>query len=135
MTLNDINMPITEISTTRHEASNLIDHALNNNNRRFKRSLLPLGGLLSFLFGTADQSDVDLIKVDVKQLYENQLDQTQILDEIVTITNISRGLIKENRLKIDMIVDNIFSINETILNTKTHTLFTARQVLLLILNL
>ena len=34
MTLDDINMAITEISTTRLEASNLIDHALNNNSRR-----------------------------------------------------------------------------------------------------
>ena len=71
MTLDDINMAITEISTTRIEASNLIYHALNNNNRRFKRSLLPLGGLFSFLFGTADQSDVNSLKADVKQLFEN----------------------------------------------------------------
>ena len=92
MTLDDINMAITEISTTRIEASNMIDHALNNN-RRFKRSLLPLGGLFSFLFGTADQSDVKSLKADVKQFCENQIDQTQILDETVTITNISRGLI------------------------------------------
>ena len=121
MTLDDINMAITEISTTLIEASNLTDHALNNNNRRFKRSLLPLGGLFSFLFGTVDQSDVDSLKADVKQLYENQIDQTQILDETVTITNISRGLINENRLKIDMIIDAILSINETILNIKEHT--------------
>ena len=100
MTLDDINMAITEISTTRLEASNLIDLALNNNNRRFKRSLLPLGGLVSFLFETADQSDVDSLKADVKQLYDNQIDQTQILHEIVTINNISRGLINENRLKL-----------------------------------
>ena len=132
MILDDIDMAITEISTTRIEASNVIDHALNNN-RRFKRSLLSLGGLFSFLFGRADQSDVDSLKADVKQLYENQIDQTQILDEIVTITNISRGLINENRLKIDMIIDTILSINETILNIKTHiqTLFTARRFLLL----
>ena len=32
MTLGDINMAITEISTTRLEALDLIDHALNNNN-------------------------------------------------------------------------------------------------------
>ena len=74
MTLDDVNMAITEISTTRLEASNLIDHALNNNNRRFERSLIPLGGLFSFLLGTADQSDVDSLKADVKQLYENQID-------------------------------------------------------------
>ena len=93
MTLNDINMLITEISTTRLETSNLIDHVLNNNNRRFKRSLLPLGGLFRFLFRTADQSDVDSLKSDVKQLYDNKIDQIQILNEIVTITTISRGLI------------------------------------------
>ena len=133
MTLDDINMAITEISTTRIEASNLIDHALSNNNGRFKRSLLPVGGLFCFLFGTADQSDVDSLKADVKQLCDNQIDQTQILDEIVTITNISRGLINENRLKIDMIIDTILSINDTILNIKEHieTLFTARKLLLL----
>ena len=132
MTLDDNNMAITEISTTRLEASNLIDHALNNNNR-FKWSLLPLGGLFSFLFGTAGQSDVDSLKADVKQLYENQVEQTQILDEIVTRTNISRRLINENRLKINMIIDTILSINETIWITKTHiqTLFTARRFLLL----
>ena len=69
----------------------------------------------------------------MKQLYENQMDQTQILDEIVTITNISRGMINENRLKIDMIIDIILSINETILNIKAHiqTLFTGRRFLLL----
>ena len=120
MTLDDINMAITEISTTRLEVSNLIDHALNNNSRKFKRSLLPLDGLFSFSFGTADQSDVDSLNADVKQLYENQIDQTQILNEIVTITNISKGLINENRLKINMILDTILSINETILNIKTH---------------
>ena len=94
MTLDDINIAISEISTTRLEASNLIDHTLNNNDRRFKRSLLPLGGLFSFLFGTADLSDGDSLKADVKQLYENKVEQTQILDEIVTITSISRRLIK-----------------------------------------
>ena len=120
MTLDDINMAITEISTTRLEASNLIHHALNNNNKRSKKSLLPLGGLFSFLFGTADQPDVDSLKAEVKQLYDNQVDQTQILDEIVTITNISTGLINENRLKINMIIDTILSINETILNIKEH---------------
>ena len=86
----------------------------------------------SFLFGTADQSDVNSLKADVKQLYENQIDQTQILDATVTISNILRGLINENRLKTDMIIDTILSINETILNIKAHiqTLITATRFLL-----
>ena len=48
MTLDDINIAVTEISTIIPETSNLIDHALNNNNRRFQRSVLPSGGLFSF---------------------------------------------------------------------------------------
>ena len=69
----------------------------------------------------------------MKQIYENKVEQTQILDEIVTITNISRRLINGNRLRNDMIISTILSINETILNIKTHiqTLFTARRFLLL----
>ena len=92
MTLDDITMAINEISNTKIEASNVIDHVHNNNNRRIKRSLLPLGGLFSFVFGTADQSDVNSLKADVKHLHENQLDQTKVLNEIITINNISRGL-------------------------------------------
>ena len=118
ITPDDINMTITDISTIRLEPSNLIDHDLNNNNRRLKRSLLHLGDRFSFLFGTANQSDVDSLKADVKQLYENQVDQTQILDAIATITNISRGLINENRLNIYMMVDTILSINEVILHNE-----------------
>ena len=76
MTLDDINVAINEISNTKTEASYLLDH-FHNNNRRIKRSLLPLHGLFSFLFGSADQSDVESLKADVKCLYENQLDQTQ----------------------------------------------------------
>ena len=45
------------------EASNLIGHFQNRN----KRSLLSLGGLFGFLFGTADQADCNAIKADIKQ--------------------------------------------------------------------
>ena len=78
MTLDDINMVQNEISNAKTEASNLIDHVHNNHNSGIK-PLLPLGYLFSFLFGTADQSDVDSLKGDVKHLYENQLDETQVL--------------------------------------------------------
>ena len=59
MTLDDINMAINEHSNTITEDSNLVDHVHNNNNRRIKRSPLPLSGLFSFLFGKADWSDND----------------------------------------------------------------------------
>ena len=43
------------------------------NNKITKCSTLPLGGILSFLFGTADKRDLDEIKRKVKILYDNQI--------------------------------------------------------------
>ena len=53
------------------DSSNLIGHIYNRN----KRSLLPLDGLISFLFGTANQDDINSIKQDVRTLYPYQGDQ------------------------------------------------------------
>ena len=58
ITVDDLNLALEEILHMQTEASNLIDHLAN----RHKRSLLPFGGLFSFLFGTADQNDLDLLK-------------------------------------------------------------------------
>ena len=67
ITVDDLNLVPEEILHMQTEASNLIDHLAN----RPKRSLLPFGGLFSFLFGTADQNDLDSLKADIKQLYQN----------------------------------------------------------------
>ena len=60
-------MSVDEILNMQTEASNLITHISNRN----KRSLLPFGGLFGFLFGTAYQANLNAIKADVKQLYQN----------------------------------------------------------------
>ena len=39
-----------------------------------------------------------------------------MLEDVISVTNISRGLINENRLKINQIVSTISGINETISN-------------------
>ena len=92
------------------ESSNLLGHIHNRN----KRCLLPLGGLLSFLFGTANQDDIDSIKQDVRTLYANQVGQSEVLNELVTITNVSRGLINDNRDIINTLVGTILNLNDTI---------------------
>ena len=48
------------------------------------------------------------------------MDQTNILNEIVTINDISRGLINENRGKVNMIIDTLLGINETIRSIEAH---------------
>ena len=59
-----------------------------------KRSILPLGGILSVQFGTADKTDLDKIKRNVKILYGNQIKQGEVLDDI-SITNISWAIMTE----------------------------------------
>ena len=125
MTIDDLNLALHEIFNMQTEASNLIDHISNRN----KRSPLPFGGLFGFLFGTACQDDLNSIKSDVKQLYQNQMDQTNVLNDIISITNVSRGLINENIKKIIGIIDTIINLNETIKNIAGHLgpLYTTRK--------
>ena len=54
MTLNDLSSALDQIHITRTEVSDLIGHMNHDKNNTHKRSLLPLGGLFNFLFGTAD---------------------------------------------------------------------------------
>ena len=72
-TLNDLSSALNQIQMTRTEASDLIGHMNHGKQNRFKSSLLPLDGLFNFLFGTADQKDIDLLKQQVKELYEIKL--------------------------------------------------------------
>lgn len=131
MTLNDFDNMISELKQTHVEATNLIGHI--HNNRITKRSLLPLGGLFSFLFGTGDQKEIDQLKANVQELYENQMAQTDVLNDVITVANISRGLINENILKINQIIDTISAINETIdfVLESLKPLYAARRFLFL----
>ena len=126
MTKEDLTSIINEITLTQNEAYNLIDHT---KQPRIKRSILPLGGLFNFLFGTVDQKDIDMIKQQVKDLYSNQLAEKKVLEDVISVANISRGLINENRLKINQIISTVSGINETINNIQEQLiqLFTARK--------
>ena len=125
MTIDDMSLALDEILNMQTEASILITHISNRN----KRSLLPFGGLFGFLFGTADQADLNAIKADVKQLYQNQVDQTNVLNDIISITNVSRGQINENIKKINKIIDTIISLNKTLrlIEGQLGPLYTARR--------
>ena len=111
LTLYDVNSGITEINEAHDKFLNLTG-MIHNDNNRYKRSLLPLGGLFHFLFGTADQKDLDEIERDVKTIYDNQIKQTEVLSDIISITNVTRTLINENREKINGMIHNIESLQE-----------------------
>ena len=95
--------------------------------------LLPFGRLFHFLFGTAKDKDVKSMKQDIKRLYDNQISQSKVLNNVISITNILRGLINENILKINQLISTIIFLNDTmdsILN-QLKPLFSARKFLLL----
>ena len=48
------------------------------------------------------------MKQDIQRLYDNQVDQSKVLNDVISIANIFRGLIKENILKINQIISTIF---------------------------
>ena len=96
-------------------------------------SLLPFGGLFSFLFGTANDGDVTSMKKDIQKLYDNQIGQSKVLNDVISIANISRGLINVNIMKINQIISIISFLNDTMdsFMNQLKPLFTARRFLLL----
>ena len=75
------------------------------------------------------KNDLDSLKAYIKQLYENPMDQTNILNDVISITNVSRGLINENIKKINNIVDTIINLNQKIKHIagQLEPLYTARK--------
>ena len=63
-----------------------------------KRSLLPIGGsILSFLFSTLSETDLSDIRQAINDLSGNQQTVVHLLEEQMTILNVSRVHIAENR--------------------------------------
>ena len=98
-----------------------------------KRSLLPFGRLFHFLFGTAKDEDIQSMKQDVKKLYDNQISQSRVLNDVISIANISKGLINENILKINQVISTITFLNDTVdsIMNQLRPLFSVRRFLLL----
>ena len=137
MTFDDLNLALNEILLhTNNEASNLIGHIHNRNKRIFELNHLKLLPLVACSVSFLEQEIrliFDAIKADVKQLYQNQMDQTNVLNDIITITNVSRGLINENINKINKIIDTIIGLNQTIgyLTEQIKPLYIARRFMLM----
>lgn len=131
LTRQDVNQSIMTLDETYDKFLQICNH-IQSHSKRYKRSLLPLGHLFSFLFGTADQKDLDSIKAQIKTIYDNQVNQAQVLNDIVTITNVSRSLINENRLLINGMIQTVITLNSTLKEIQ-HDLFlllTTRKFLL-----
>ena len=72
---------------------------------RTKRALLPLGGFFKSLFGTASNKDVQKIKKAVQDLARRQNDQGALLSEALSLINITRVDVEDNRHAINDLVN------------------------------
>ena len=87
---------------------------------RTSRSLLPLGGVLKFLFGTADDSDIQGIKVQLNKLAKSQRSVIHIMETNLSILNVSRHQIAENRQSINGLVQSLKQVDENVLNLSSR---------------
>ena len=88
LTMDDINLVLCKIMSTQIETLNLINNVHRPKDLRMTRSLLPFGRLFHFLFGTAKDKDVKSMKQDIKGLYDNQISQSKVLNDVISIANI-----------------------------------------------
>ena len=72
---------------------------------RNKRALLPLWGFFKSLFGTASSKDVQKIKKAVQDLAERHNDQGAHLSEALSLINITRVDVEDNRYAINDLIN------------------------------
>ena len=84
---------------------------------RSKKSLLPLGNLFKFLFGVASESEIMAIANTVEAITQNQEKIIHNLKESLTIVNITRMEVEENRNEINELIHAVTNINLKIDNT------------------
>ena len=72
---------------------------------RNKRALLPLGGFFKSLFGTVSNKDVQKIKKAVQDLAKRHSDQGALLFEALSLINITRIDVEDNRHAINDLIN------------------------------
>ena len=88
-----------------------------NSSERKKRAVFGFGGkILNFLFGTLTQDDLDIVQKHVSTLEANQQSIVHVLEHSLTILNMSRTEIAENRHSINEILSTLSDINNKIDN-------------------
>ena len=77
------------------------------------RSILPIvGKIMSFMFGTVPESQLEDVRHAINELSKNQVDILHLLEEQMSVLNVSRAQINENRMAILDLVKcvNLFDI-------------------------
>lgn len=87
------------------------------------RAIIPtIGKVLSFLFGTLDETDVDTIKTNVRHLTNNQQQIKHVLTKSMTFIRDNQQNINENRRTINNIITSLNALmtEQFLLNKQMH---------------
>ena len=89
-------------------------HALHTSTSRSLVSFI--GQAFSFLFGTVSEEDLGAIRRNLHVLRDNQVGLAHVVQESLSLINVSRTRLAENRQKLNLIVSDMGVINEQIAN-------------------
>ena len=79
-----------------------------------------IGDVMGSLFGVLTSTDIEKIQRNINTLAQNQLDLAHAFQESISVLNVTRLEVKENRQKINDIIDTIGDIEDTIINISNH---------------
>ena len=105
-----------EIATLQKDQMNLVESYidLHATHTRNQRSLIPsIGKGLSLLFGTATEADLKAIHNNIDKLANNQEEMAHVIDENISVINITRFELSQNRQTLNKIIGSL-----TVLDTK-----------------
>lgn len=84
---------------------------------RSKRSLIPIvGKIMSFLFGTVSSSDLKTLKRNIHNLAANQLQMAHVLEDSLSIINITRVDVSQNRQMINNLSVALHQVDNKLIN-------------------
>jgi len=84
---------------------------------RNKRAAIPIiGKMMNFLFGTLTEEDVSSIKNNIRVLAENQNKISHVLSENLSILNVTRIEVSQNRQAINSLIGDLNEIDDKLEN-------------------
>lgn len=84
---------------------------------RNKRAAIPIiGKMMNFLFGTLTEEDVSSIESNIRVLAENQNKISHALSENLSILNVTRIEVSQNRQAITSLIGDLYEIDDKLEN-------------------
>lgn len=114
--VNNVNGEFLEVKTKRQKLLNKYKDYRSMEGRS-KRAILPfVGDALSYLFGITSEKDLKVVQEAVKELDKTQAHMLHIVKDSISIVNLTRHEVRDNREKINELIEGLRSIVPSVAN-------------------